>query len=68
MTAYYVDRRPDDDGAHLVHREICTHMPLLPHRELLGEFPSCAPAVALAKQTYPGANGCYYCSQACHAG
>lgn len=66
MARYYVHTRSDEEGDYEVHREGCNWMPRDENRMYLGEFPSCQPAVAKAKLTYPDADGCYYCSRECH--
>jgi len=63
---YYVNRNSQPNGDHEVHTYTCTHGPADHNREYLGEFSGCALAVREAKRTYRTANGCYYCSNACH--
>ncbi|WP_420130074.1 hypothetical protein [Longimicrobium sp.] len=66
-TSYYVNTRAQPNGDHEVHKSGCTWMPALENRMYLGAFDGCAGAVKEAKKTYPTtANGCYYCSNACH--
>lgn len=66
---YYVNTRAQSNGDNEVHKDGCTRMPSAENRKYLGEFESCADAVREAKKTYPTtANGCYYCSYACHTG
>lgn len=64
MPRYYVH----SVGDHEVHEEGCSYLPLPANREYLGTFASCHGAVAEAKRTYRSANGCYWCSRACHTG
>ena len=64
MAHYYVNNQQQANGDHEVHVEGCTYMPS--DRKYLGNFTSCAPAVAEAKKTYWKSNGCYWCSRACH--
>lgn len=66
MAKYYVNRNAQSNGDHEVHRYDCSFLPNTENRLYLGEFISCRQAVAKAKQTYPTANGCYYCSNECH--
>ncbi|HEX8392938.1 MAG TPA: hypothetical protein VF665_11320 [Longimicrobium sp.] len=63
---YYVNDEAQANGDHEVHKTGCAWMPEK-NRTYLGEFDSCEGAVTKAKKTYPRtANGCYYCSNACH--
>ncbi len=62
MAKYYVNKRPQSNGDHEVHKEGCQWMPSDANREYLGDYSSCAPAVAEAKKRYPTANGCATCS------
>ncbi len=66
MARYYVNQNAQANGDHEVHREGCSYMPLAANRTYLGDFTSCGPAKAAAKKIYPSADGCYYCSNACH--
>ena len=64
-TNYYVNRQAQSNGDHEVHRDNCRFLPS--NRHYLGVFPSCAGAVAEAKRLgFYRANGCYFCSNACH--
>lgn len=64
---YYVHKLKDAQGDHEVHTEDCKHLPLLKNREYLDDYPSCAPAVQLAKNRgYHPVNGCYWCCNPCH--
>jgi hypothetical protein len=63
---YYVNRNAQANGDHEVHQQTCTQGPAVENRQFLGDFASCGPAVREAKRTYPTANGCFYCSTACH--
>lgn len=64
---YYVHTQTDAQGDYEVHTERCTHLPSLLYRRELGDFASCEPAVREAKRLgYAPANGCYWCSRACH--
>lgn len=64
MSRYYVHTVGDPE----VHAQGCEKMPLPENRMYLGEFSSCHGAVAEARRTYSRANGCFYCSRACHTG
>lgn len=66
LAHYYVNEKAQDNGDHEVHEAGCSFMPSALNRTYLGDHPICAPAVAKAKLTYRTANGCYYCSRACH--
>ncbi|MCW3807058.1 hypothetical protein [Plebeiibacterium marinum] len=66
MYKYYVNKNQQSNGDHEVHKEGCRYMPAAENRIYLGEFYSCQGAVSAAKQYYPRANGCYYCSTSCH--
>ena len=66
MTQYYVNKNAQANGDHEVHKSGCSFMPSSENRQSLGDFPSCHGAVRKAKGIYPKADGCYYCSPACH--
>ena len=68
MTRYYVNTQAQTNGDHEVHTASCSFLPAAEHRKDLGEFSNCHEAVAVAKQTYPQADGCYHCCRACHTG
>lgn len=65
---YYVNTRAQANGEHEVHRDGCRWMPSEENTQHLGAFGACHDAVAMAKRTYRKANGCSYCSPACHTG
>ncbi|HJV86402.1 MAG TPA: hypothetical protein VJ698_13085 [Noviherbaspirillum sp.] len=65
MASYYVNRQPESNGDHEVHREDCSRLPSAEHREFLGDFVSCYGAMAEALRSYPTANGCAECSAQC---
>lgn len=65
---YYVNNNAQTNGDHEVHTETCSYVPKAENRTYLGEYTSCAPAVAKAKTIHRKSNGCYYCSRACHTG
>ena len=64
MPNYYVNNKSQSNGDHEVHKDGCQWMPS--DRKSLGNYTSCAPAVAEAKKTYRTANGCKTCSNECH--
>lgn len=66
MKYYYVNKQPQSNGDHEVHAAECSFLPDVQNREYLGYFNNCREAVATAKRTYPGADGCFYCSRECH--
>lgn len=64
---YYVHTLKDAQGDYEVHRDGCQYMPLPSNRLYLGNFLGCNSAVLAARnQGYTPANGCYWCSRACH--
>lgn len=66
MARYYVNTNAQANGDHEIHRSECLYMPEPANRKYLGDFSNCHDAVREAKKTYPTADGCYYCSPACH--
>jgi hypothetical protein len=66
MAIYYMNENGQENGDHEVHRETCQFLPASHNRKWLGEHTSCHSAVALAKLYDPRADGCYFCSSACH--
>jgi hypothetical protein len=66
MPTYYVNQNAQANGDHEVHTNMCAHFAKIQNRLYLGDFTSCAPAVAQAKKIYSKADGCFYCCNACH--
>jgi hypothetical protein len=66
MASYYVNRNAQANGDHEVHRYSCSFLPSAENRQYLGDFDSCGPAKREARRYYATADGCYYCSNACH--
>jgi len=66
MENFYVNKEAQPNGDHEVHSAKCLYLPELENRKYLGIFCTCTDAVAFAKETYPQANGCYYCCRAAH--
>lgn len=66
MKKYYVDKNARSNGDHEVHHEECIYLPLPENRAVLGNFTSCADALAVAKEKCPTANGCIKCSKSCY--
>lgn len=65
---YYVNNNAQANGDHEVHTHSCSFLPAEANRVFLGDYLSCAPAVVEAKRHFRKANGCYFCSSACHTG
>ena len=63
---YYVNTNPEKGQNHEVHADGCNKMPLSKNRSYLGYFSNCSQAVEEAKKTYSDADGCFWCSRACH--
>lgn len=66
MQLYYVNKRAQTNGDHEVHSDSCIYLSQIKDKEFLGIFENCVGAVAKAKLSYSRANGCAYCSGACH--
>lgn len=66
MSDYYVNTNAQSNGDHEVHKDGCYWLTLVKQPEFLGDYASCATAVSVAKARGYDANGCYYCSKACH--
>ena len=67
MARYYVNANAQLNGDHEVHKLECSFLPAPANRRYLGEFFSCATAVAEARRNHYGqSNGCFYCSRECH--
>jgi hypothetical protein len=67
MSSYYVNTQPQSSGDHEVHESTCSYLPDVQNRKYLGLFSNCHGAVQEAKKYYPTADGCYFCSKACHS-
>ncbi|HID4139596.1 TPA: hypothetical protein ACXEYS_005082, partial [Escherichia coli] len=64
---YYVNRQAQSNGDHEVHRDDCRYLPSVLNRHHLGAFLNCGGAVAEARRLgFYRANGCRFCSIACH--
>lgn len=63
---YYLNAKQQPSGEHEVHRRDCRYLPSERNRIYLGNFPSCVPAVQLARRRVPVVDGCYWCSRPCH--
>ena len=66
MAAYCVDKNAQANGGYEVHKAGCPYMPALENRMYLGDFASCHEAVRKAMESYPKADGCFFCSKECH--
>ena len=66
MATYYVNKNPQSNGDHEVHKSGCGHSPDPQNRQSLGDHSSCSSAVRKAKSYYNQVNGCYYCAETCH--
>ena len=61
MAHYFVDNRPQSDGAHAVHAKGCRHM--ASDKQYLGEFFSLLHAIMEARKSYWATCGCAHCDR-----
>jgi len=61
-----MNRKADKENDHEVHETTCSHGPKPENQIDLGWHATCHGAVAKAKLLDPQADGCFYCSPACH--
>ncbi len=66
MEEYFVNKKSQSNGDYEVHKKSCFYLPLERNRTSLGLFYRCFDAVKKAKELYPSADGCAYCSSECH--
>jgi len=69
MPSYFIDRRAQRDGTHLVHdRTRCPPdcFPAARDAEYLGELLDGAQAIQLARLNYRDVNGCLWCATEVH--
>jgi hypothetical protein len=66
MPKYIVNKQPQSTGEHEVHDSTCNYLPSSWNQHSLGWQAGCTEAVRAAKQIYPTADGCYWCSRPCH--
>ena len=69
MPSYFIDRRAQADGTHVVHdRMQCPADCFPPTRdaEYLGELLDAHQALAIARLNYPRVNGCLWCATEVH--
>ncbi len=64
---YYMNKNAQSNGDHEVHESTCSRLPYTENRLYLGDFSSCFAAVREAKKYDKDADGCFYCSKACHS-
>lgn len=61
MPSFFVDRIPQTNEDHVVHRQGCSRMPRVPGRQFLGEFMSSQIALAEASRFFPRPLACALC-------
>jgi hypothetical protein len=61
MDYFYVDKKPQADGSHQVHRGTCKFLPVNEDRMFLGYFDRYEDPVVLAKNWFPLSTGCKHC-------
>ena len=66
MARYYVNKNPQNNGDHEVHKVGCPWLLKVVAKIYLGDFTGCQGAVKEARKHYAKSNGCYYCSNKCH--
>jgi len=66
MKAYYVNKHPQPNGDHQVHKDGCSYLPRKEYILFLGLHANCDDALKEAKKTYIQSNGCFSCSYECH--
>lgn len=69
MGSYFVDRRPQGNGEHVVHqRDRCPPdcFPGPGRAEYLGELLDGGQAILVASLKYPRVNGCLWCASEVH--
>jgi hypothetical protein len=69
MPSYYISRRPQADGTHVLHeRDKCPPdcFPAKEDAEYLGELLDGFQAIALARLNYRHVNGCLWCATEVH--
>jgi hypothetical protein len=64
MANYFVNREPQDNGDHEVHKESCERVPQM--RLFVGNHSNCYDAVREATKSYKQVNGCAICCRNCH--
>ncbi|MBA0262020.1 hypothetical protein D7Y46_18645 [Stenotrophomonas maltophilia] len=66
MDRYFVNRTPQANGDHEVHKQGCYWLARAQSTQDLGLHTSCRTAVAEARRWYRQSNGCATCAAACH--
>lgn len=66
MKVYYVNKFPQPNGEHEVHKDGCSFLPRSEYRLFLGIHSNCADAMIESKKHYAKSNGCFSCSHECH--
>jgi hypothetical protein len=61
MAHYFVDNRPQSDGAHAVHAKGCRHM--ASDKQYLGEYFSLLHAIMEARKSYWATSSCSHCDR-----
>ena len=64
MRLYCVNKHPEGTQGHRVHRMRCRYWPAPENRQNLGVHSTVHNAIEKAKEYYPNAKGCHYCSRA----
>lgn len=62
MASYFVNKQPNQDGAHEVHCEGCSNLPDMEDRIFLGKFLNCNDAVLIAQRIFDRASCCAHCA------
>jgi hypothetical protein len=68
MYNYYLNKNPQNNGDHEVHKESCYWLPSSTNRIFIGVFSNGIAAVRHAKAMYPTAkiDGCVHCCNEAH--
>jgi hypothetical protein len=61
MAHYFVDNRPQSDGAHAVHAKGCKHM--ASDKQYLGEYFSLLHAIMEARKSFWATSDCSHCGR-----
>lgn len=65
MDNYYVSKKVNNDGFHIVHKRDCPNIPKRKDSMYLGYFTNCTPAIQKAKTYFEPVCGCKECSKNC---
>ena len=66
MDNYCINKNPQANGDHEMHKDGCSHMPDSENQQDIGSFATCAEALVEAKKIDSDADGCFYCCKECH--